>query len=52
MKAPDWNRTAVDYARHRAGFPDWFPEDLGGRLAERGLFSPASRILDIWRTRP
>lgn len=43
MKAPDWNRTAVDYARHRAGFPDWFY----GRLAERGLFSAASRILDL-----
>lgn len=43
MKAPDWNRTAVDYARHRAGFPDWFY----GRLADRGLFSPHSHILDL-----
>ena len=41
--APDWNRTAADYARHRAGFPDWFFE----RMAERGLFRPSSRILDI-----
>ena len=43
MKAPDWNRTAEDYARHRAAFPDWFH----ARLAERGLFTPASRILDL-----
>lgn len=43
MKAPDWNRTAVDYARHRAGFPDWFY----GRLAERGLFTARSHILDL-----
>jgi SAM-dependent methyltransferase len=43
MKAPDWNRTAEDYARHRAGFPDWFYE----RAAAHGLFSPASRILDL-----
>lgn len=43
MKAPDWNRTAEDYARHRAGFPDWFYE----RAATHGLFSPASHILDL-----
>lgn len=43
MKAPDWNRTAEDYARHRAGFPDWFYE----RVATHGLFSPTSRILDL-----
>ncbi|MBL8710684.1 MAG: class I SAM-dependent methyltransferase, partial [Rhodospirillaceae bacterium] len=43
MKAPDWNRTAEDYARHRAGFPDWFY----GRLMKRGLFSAGTRILDL-----
>lgn len=43
MKAPDWNRTAEDYARHRAGFPDWFY----GRLMKRGLFAVSSRILDL-----
>lgn len=41
--APDWNRTAQDYARHRAGFPDWFFE----RMAERGLLRPGAEILDI-----
>ena len=41
--APDWNRTAADYARHRAGFPDWFYD----RMAERGLFQPGTQILDI-----
>lgn len=41
--APDWNRTAEDYARHRAGFPDWFYD----RVAERGLFRAGSHILDI-----
>ncbi|MBK8160335.1 MAG: class I SAM-dependent methyltransferase [Rhodospirillaceae bacterium] len=41
--APDWNRTAQDYARHRAGFPDWFFE----RMAERGLLRPGAQILDI-----
>lgn len=43
MKAPDWNRTAEDYARHRAAFPDWFH----ARLAERGLFGATSCILDL-----
>lgn len=43
MKAPDWNRTAEDYARHRAGFPDWFY----ARLMKRGLFSPGTQILDL-----
>lgn len=43
MKAPDWNRTAEDYARHRAGFPDWFY----ARLMKRGLFTVSSRILDL-----
>ncbi len=41
--APDWNRTAADYARHRAGFPDWFYD----RMAERRLFQPGAQILDI-----
>jgi 2-polyprenyl-3-methyl-5-hydroxy-6-metoxy-1,4-benzoquinol methylase len=41
--APDWNRTAQDYARHRAGFPDWFYD----RMAERGLFRKNAQILDI-----
>jgi SAM-dependent methyltransferase len=41
--APDWNRTAQDYARHRAGFPDWFYD----RLAERSLFHKNARILDL-----
>jgi len=41
--APDWNRTAADYARHRAGFPGWFYD----RMAERGLFQPGTQILDI-----
>jgi SAM-dependent methyltransferase len=43
MKGPDWNRTAEDYARHRAGFPDWFY----ARLMKRGLFTVSSRILDL-----
>lgn len=41
--APDWNRTAQDYARHRAGFPDWFYD----RMAERGLLRQNAQILDI-----
>lgn len=41
--APDWNRTAQDYARHRAGFPDWFFD----RMAERGISGPTSQILDL-----
>jgi SAM-dependent methyltransferase len=41
--APDWNRTAADYARHRAGFPDWFYD----RMAERGLLRENAQILDI-----
>jgi len=41
--APDWNRTAQDYARHRAGFPDWFYD----RMAERGLLRKNIQILDI-----
>jgi SAM-dependent methyltransferase len=40
---PNWNRTAEDYARHRAGFPDWFYD----RLADSALFSSKSRILDL-----
>jgi SAM-dependent methyltransferase len=41
--APDWNRTAEDYARHRAGFPGWFYD----RIETRGLFHPDSEILDL-----
>lgn len=41
--APDWNRTAADYARHRAGFPGWFYD----RMATSALFHPGSRILDL-----
>lgn len=39
----DFGRTAEDYARHRAGFP----EELFERLAERGVGRPGQRILDM-----
>jgi SAM-dependent methyltransferase len=40
---PDFSRTAVDYARHRAGFP---PELLD-RLTARGIARPGARVVDL-----
>ena len=39
----DFGRTADDYARHRAGYPDWLFE----RLMRRGLVRPGMRALDL-----
>jgi SAM-dependent methyltransferase len=39
----DWNHAAADYAKHRAGFPDWFFE----RIAAHRLFKAGDRVLDI-----
>jgi SAM-dependent methyltransferase len=39
----DWNHAAADYAKHRAGFPDWFFE----RIEAAGLFGPDDRVLDL-----
>jgi SAM-dependent methyltransferase len=39
----DFGRTAEDYARHRAGYPDWLFE----RLMRRGLIRPGMRALDL-----
>jgi SAM-dependent methyltransferase len=39
----DWNHAAGDYAKHRAGFPDWFFD----RIAAAGLFRPGMRVLDL-----
>jgi SAM-dependent methyltransferase len=39
----DFGKTADDYARHRAGYPDWLFE----RLMRRGLVRPALRALDL-----
>jgi len=39
----DFGRTASDYARHRAGFPDRFFE----RLFAAGFVKPADRVLDL-----
>jgi SAM-dependent methyltransferase len=39
----DFGRTAADYARHRAGFP----EALFERLAARGIGHPGQRLLDL-----
>ena len=39
----DFGRTAADYARHRAGFP----EELFERLAARGIGRAGPRILDL-----
>jgi SAM-dependent methyltransferase len=41
--APDFGRTASDYARHRAGFP---PE-LIDRLLARGVAAPGARVVDL-----
>ena len=41
--APDFGRTACDYARHRAGFP---PELLA-RLAAAGIARPGARVVDL-----
>ena len=38
----DFGKTAADYARHRAGYPDWLFE----RLMRRGLARPGMRALD------
>jgi SAM-dependent methyltransferase len=39
----DWNHAAGDYAKHRAGFPDWFFD----RIEAAGLFRPGMRVLDL-----
>ena len=39
----DFGRTAADYARHRAGFP----EQLFERLAARGIGGAGQRVLDL-----
>ena len=39
----DFGKTATDYARHRAGYPDWLFE----RLMRRGLVRPGMRALDL-----
>ncbi|HEY1382845.1 MAG TPA: methyltransferase domain-containing protein [Dongiaceae bacterium] len=39
----DFSKTADDYARHRAGYPDWLFE----RLMRRGLVRPGMRALDV-----
>jgi SAM-dependent methyltransferase len=39
----DFSATADDYARHRAGYPDWLFE----RLMRRGLVRPGTRALDL-----
>lgn len=39
----DFGNTAEDYARHRAGYPDWLFE----RLMRRGLARPGMRALDL-----
>lgn len=39
----DFGKTAGDYARHRAGYPDW----LFQRLMRRGLAVPGMRALDL-----
>jgi SAM-dependent methyltransferase len=39
----DWNHAAGDYAKHRAGFPDWFFD----RMQAAGLFCPGMRVLDL-----
>ena len=39
----DFGRTAEDYARHRAGFP----EQLFERLTARGIGCAGQRVLDL-----
>src|SRR6058998_565110 len=39
----DFSKTADDYARHRAGYPDWLFE----RLMRRGLARPGMRALNL-----
>lgn len=39
----DFGKTADDYARYRAGYPDWLFE----RLMRRGLVRPGMRALDL-----
>ncbi|MEX1306447.1 MAG: class I SAM-dependent methyltransferase [Rhodovibrionaceae bacterium] len=39
----DFGKTAQDYTRHRAGFPD----SLFERLAARGIGAPGQRLLDL-----
>jgi SAM-dependent methyltransferase len=39
----DFGKTAADYARHRAGFPEAF----FGRLAAHGVGLPGQRLLDL-----
>jgi SAM-dependent methyltransferase len=41
--APDFGKVAVDYALHRAGFPDSFFE----RLAARGIGTPGACVVDL-----
>jgi ubiquinone/menaquinone biosynthesis C-methylase UbiE len=41
--SPDFARTADDYARHRAGFP----QELLDRLAARGFARAGTRVVDL-----
>lgn len=43
MTAPAWSNTSDDYAKHRQGFPPRFY----AMIAERGLFAPGMRVLDL-----
>jgi SAM-dependent methyltransferase len=43
MTGPAWSDTSEDYAKHRQGFPPRFH----AMIAERGLFAPGMRVLDV-----
>lgn len=43
MKDVDFGKTAADYGRHRAGFPDHFFE----RMFAAGFIEPGQRVLDL-----
>ena len=43
MQSPDFGRTAADYGRHRAGFPD----SLFERLHARGIGLPGQSVVDL-----
>ncbi len=43
MSGVDFGKTAADYAKHRAGFPDSFFD----RAAQHGVGLPSQRLLDL-----
>lgn len=43
MNSVDFGRTADDYSRHRAGFPD----ELTDRLAQSGIGGPGQDVVDL-----